>query len=193
MGRMTRARPPLLVPLLAGLACDASDDANRALQRMMQQPRADTWEAHPAFADGKAIQPPPDGTVALDAPDDAEIPDRFPVAVTHELLLRGQGRYEIACTPCHGPLGDGRAVVADNFELRRPPSLLDDRRRALSPGQIHRVIREGYGLMGAYRHLLNEQDRWAVTAYVRALQLAGGQTLNDLPAALRDEADRALK
>jgi hypothetical protein len=189
MGRMTAP----IIAALTGLSCDAADDANRALERMMQQPRADTWEAHPAFKNGQALQPPPDGTVALDAPDDAELPDRFPVALTHELFLRGQGRYEIACAPCHGLLGDGRSVVSDNLELRRPPSLLDDRRRALTPGQIHRVIREGYGLMGPYRHLLDEQDRWAVTAYVRALQTAGGQTLNGLPEEVRREADQALK
>ncbi len=174
-------------------ACDAADDANDALQRMMQQRRVDTWEPSPVFSDGRGLRAPPDGTIAQDAPDEREITDDFPGPITRDQLERGRSRFEITCAPCHGPLGDGQSVVADNFELRRPPSFLDERRRGLSPGAIHRVIRDGFGLMGAYRHQLNEADRWAVTAYVRALQIAGGTKLEALPAAMRKEAEEAVR
>ncbi len=110
---------------------------------------------------------PPAGTVPRDWQPAGEMP-----AITRALLERGQDRYAIACAVCHGVAGDGDSLVARNMQRRVPPSLHEPRIAALSPERLYGVVTEGYGLMPAYATLLARDDRWAVVAYVRTLELA---------------------
>jgi mono/diheme cytochrome c family protein len=115
-----------------------------------------------------------------------------PVPVTRALLDRGRRRFAIACATCHGVAGDGDSPVARTMQRRRPPSLHEPRLVALGPGALYRVIIDGYGLMPSYAKLVAPDDRWAVVAYVRTLQLAWRVRLAALPPAVHDDATRRL-
>jgi mono/diheme cytochrome c family protein len=113
--------------------------------------------------------------------------------ITRALLDRGRERFEIICATCHGPRGDGRSEVARHMERRQPPSLLDARVRAFPDGRVFRVAGEGYGFMPGYARDLGVEDRWAVVAYLRALELSQAVPLDALPPGLRRAADEALR
>jgi mono/diheme cytochrome c family protein len=94
----------------------------------------------------------------------------FPLKVDRQLLASGRKHYDITCATCHGPVGDGDSLVARQMALRPPPSLhlYNDR----PPGYIYEVITKGFGMMASYAAELSVQERWAVVAYVRALQIS---------------------
>jgi mono/diheme cytochrome c family protein len=192
-----------LAVLLAGAAGCDNGDATPDWSRMITQPRLAAYGASELFADHRAMRTPPAGTVArgwiadparrtgrdargLDAAD-------VPVPVTRALLERGRARYAIACAVCHGVAGDGETPVARAMQRRRPPSLHEPRIAALAPGAVYRVIVDGYGVMPAYAALLVPDDRWAVVAYVRTLELAWSARLDALPASVRDAVSRRLR
>jgi mono/diheme cytochrome c family protein len=143
------------------------------------QPRYNAFEGNAFFADGRNMRRPPAGTVArgLLKEDDAYFRGgdsaapvaRNPVAVTSELMERGRARYDIYCTPCHSATGAGNGMVVQRGFLP-PPSLHDDRIVQLPDGQIFQVISRGVRTMPAYGVQIPEADRWAIVAYVRALQ-----------------------
>jgi hypothetical protein len=116
--------------------------------------------------------------------------DRIPMDVDRALLEWGRARYEVVCGACHGITGDGESVVADNMDLRRPPSLHEARIRAFPVGRLYHVVRVGYGLMPSYEFMLSEKERWAVVGYVRALQLSRNVRASTLPPEVRAELDR---
>jgi len=173
------------------------------LERMLDQKKAEPFEASAVFQDGKAMRTPPAGTVAaqtrLGPPElvsgrsNGRYVERIPIEIDAARLERGEQRFQIFCRACHGPLGDGQSRVADAMELRRPPSLHESRIVALSPGEVYTVISEGFGLMPSYATQLALEDRWAVVAYVQALQLSQGVKLATLPAELQEEAEPWLK
>src|SRR5690606_4315102 len=106
----------------------AGNEVDDRLERMMRQPRADTWEQSSAFADGRVMRPPPEGTVARVSGElRAAKGDGFPIALDREAFERGRDRYEIFCAPCHGIAGDAKTIVAANMSLRPPPSLHEER------------------------------------------------------------------
>jgi mono/diheme cytochrome c family protein len=109
-----------------------------------------------------------------------------PLPLTAQLLARGRERYEIYCTPCHGGAGDGNGVVK-KYGHGAIPSLLDQPKIQMSDGYLYHVIRLGSpsGLMGAYGAQIEPEDRWAIVAYMRALQLARLGTAEDVPPAVR--------
>lgn len=109
-----------------------------------------------------------------------------PVPVTEKLMARGKERYEIYCLPCHGAAGDGNGVVK-KYGVAAIPALTDELRIRHPDGYLFQVIRAGSpsGLMGPYGDKIPEEDRWAVIAYVRALQLARLGHPEDLPDSLR--------
>jgi mono/diheme cytochrome c family protein len=162
----------LLLPLaLAG--CD----------QMRVQPRYDAFARAALFADGQVNQTPPDGTVAReDAAWRAAAQTRPPM--TPALLARGQARYRIACVQCHGEAGDGDGVVVSRG-FPRPPAFTSAQVRALSSAQIVDVIAHGYGVMYPHADRVAPADRWAIAAYVQALQLSQAAVPNALPAADR--------
>ncbi len=152
------------------------------------QPRYNAFEGYSFFADGRKMRPPPEGTVARDhrRADDAfyrggaQAPvAKIPVAVTPALMERGRERYNIYCTPCHSATGEGSGMVVKRGFLP-PPSLHDARIAALPDGELFRIISTGIRNMPAYGKQIPEEDRWAVVAYIRALQYsrAGGPSRN---------------
>lgn len=173
-------------------------------ERMIYQDKFVVWQAAPYFEDGRVMRTPPEGTVPRGAPvDDPALTrgvvdgayvDSIPLPATHELLAAGRARFETYCAPCHGLLGDGRSTVALNMDLRKPPAIAGRAARRLESGRIYQVIHEGYGLMRSYSEdLISPEERWAVVAYLQALQLSQGVPLASLPQGERQEAERQLR
>jgi mono/diheme cytochrome c family protein len=104
-------------------------------------------------------------------------------------LHRGQDRYNIYCAPCHGPLGDGDGMIhRRGFWI--PANLHTDRLRSVPPGYLYQVITNGYGAMPDYRDQVPARDRWAIVAYLRALQLSRHANISDLSPELRQKLGR---
>jgi mono/diheme cytochrome c family protein len=169
-------------------------------QDMHDAPRYEALEASDFFADGRAMRPIPEGTVArgnLRADDvfytgkaNCEFVHELPgqVKVDKALLDRGQERFNIYCAPCHSPIGDGNGTVVQRG-FKRPASYHDARLRNMGSGYFYDVISNGFGQMPDYSAQVAPQDRWAIAAYIRALQLSQGATIEDVPADQRGVLD----
>jgi len=191
---ITRAPSPWLAALLLVAGCHGGcGEWNSAFERMTEQPKYKAYAPSEFFADGRAMRPPPAGTVPIERARIAPNGDRNPLPVTQELLSRGRNRFDIYCAVCHSVLGDGNTIVAGNMQLRPPPSLQEERLRALSDAALFRVATEGYGLMPGYDFQLSDEERWAIVAYVRALQLSQTVPIDSLPPALQQEAKLSLQ
>ncbi|HEU4728602.1 MAG TPA: cytochrome c [Kofleriaceae bacterium] len=185
---------------LAG--CDRGE-ATPDWSRMITQGKPLPFGDSALFSDGRAMRPLPAGVVARDwiaepgrrtglAADGADL-TAVPLPITRALLERGRERFAIACAPCHGVAGDGDTPVARAMQRRRPPSLHERRITALPVGALYRVIVSGYGVMPSYAGMLAPDDRWAVIAYVRTLELAWTARLDALPPSVRDDVARRLR
>lgn len=180
----------IAVAALAGCEVD--------LERMIDQPSYRSYEPNPYLPGGTTLQPPPAGTVSRSAvvgpPElvsgavDGRPVEAIPIPLSREVLLRGQNRFTIFCAVCHGRSGHARTEVAENMTLRPPPSLHEPRLVRAPAGHVFRVASEGYGLMPSYAEKLSVADRWAVVAYVQALQLSQAVELAELPQPLEEEA-----
>jgi len=158
---------------------------------MYDQPKFKPHEPTPFFADGNSSRPTIEDTVArghlrLDDSLDTGLVGgqpltRFPRPITRSLLARGRQRFDIYCAPCHGRLGDGRGVVVERGFKVKPPSFHDERLRSAPPGHFVQVMRDGFGSMYSYRDRVSPEDRWAITAYIRALQRSQNARLEDVP------------
>lgn len=179
--RIAAALPSAMAAALALGGCA------RATRDMAEQPRLDAGASSPLFADGLATRGPPPGSEphalgdlaatssarqgmqALDARAAALAATALPQPVPREWLLRGQERYGIYCLPCHGQAGDGQGpVVRRGFPA--PPGYGLERLRTAPDRHLFDVVTQGHGLMYGYADRLAPEDRWAVVAYVRALQ-----------------------
>jgi hypothetical protein len=150
-------------------------------QEMAEQPRYEPLEPSTFFADGRSARPLVEGTVArgrlrLDelfytGKVGGELAEVLPFPVTRDLLARGQERYNIYCTPCHDHVGNGQGMIVQRG-LRPPPSLHIERLRQAPIGHFFDVITNGYGAMASYAVEVAPADRWAIAAYIRALQLS---------------------
>lgn len=158
-------REVLLLPLLLA-AC---------VQQMDRQPRYRPYDASGFFADGAAMRPTLPGTVPHDAAPAG------PPPVTRALLATGRQRYEINCAPCHGLAGDADGLIVQHG-FPTPPSLHLPRLVAAPEGHFFDVITHGYGVMYPYAGHVSAAERWAIIAYIRALQLTRRGTLADVPA-----------
>lgn len=185
--RSASALPALFLAASAALAgCEALDP-------MMSQQKVKPYLESGFWPDQISMRPPQPGTVAREdvfAPEvatgrgpDGKALARLPVPVNRALLERGRQRFDIACAVCHGHLGDGVSLVARNMSLRPPPSLLA--RPQQPDGWYFQVISEGFGLMAPYASVLPVEDRWAIVAYLRALQLSQSARVDQLPPAER--------
>jgi len=105
----------------------------------------------------------------------------FPIEVSEAVVRRGQGRFNIYCAPCHGPLGDGNGITK-SYGMVATPTYHDDRLRAMAEGEIFNTITNGKNTMMSYADKLSPDDRWAVIAYVRVLQRAHHASIDDVPA-----------
>ena len=160
-------------------------------QDMANQPRENPLSPSHFYADGRSARPIVENTVmrgaleedALVVPKDS---NAFPLPLTKELLQRGQERYGIFCQPCHGIQGDGQGMVAMRG-MKHPPSFHQDRLRAEPNGYVYDVITNGFGAMYSYSAQIPPRDRWAIVAYLRALQLSRNAPVNELPAGLREK------
>lgn len=151
---------------------------------MTHQPRYQAAGPGRLFPDGKAMQAPPAGAVAQDDPARAAALDRRP-AMSAALLARGRQRYDIYCSPCHDVAGTGHgAVPARGFPA--PPSLHEPRLVQAPSRYFVEVITSGHGVMYSYADRVAPADRWAIAAYIRALQLR-----RDAPADALEATDRA--
>jgi mono/diheme cytochrome c family protein len=185
-----RARAAAVL-LLALTACPRLDPMNR-------QQKYEAYQEHETFPDGAAMRHPPAGTVPYGSAIDPVLgtglgPDGrpvvvAPVAVDAKLLGRGRARFDVFCAVCHGVLGDGESQVALNMSLRKPPSLHEF--RDVPDGHLFRVMTSGFGLMPGYADELSVEDRWAVVAYVRALQLSQYATLDRVPPDARERLQK---
>jgi mono/diheme cytochrome c family protein len=152
--------------------------------QMRHQPRYDYAEQTKLFADGKSLQTPPDGTVARDDPAwQAALADRPPI--TAGLLARGRERFGIYCAVCHDLAGYGQGIVPSRG-YPHPPSYHIDRLRDASSSYFVDVITHGHGVMYSYADRVSPADRWAIAAYIRALQLS-----QDAPVGALTDAERA--
>jgi mono/diheme cytochrome c family protein len=166
--------------LLLLVACD---------QNMNQQKKLPPYRASSLF-EGLAMLSPVPGTVARDGlPDSAPQPP----AITTELVARGKDRFEIYCTPCHSRIGDGKGMVVQRG-FPAPPSFHTDRLRAAPARHFYDVITNGHGAMYSYAARVAPADRWAIVAYIRALQTSQHAAVASLSPkdreALTQEADR---
>jgi mono/diheme cytochrome c family protein len=163
----------LALATLAALAAGCRQD-------MHDQPKVRPYRASEFFADGSGLRQIPAHTVARGtlAADpvwttgrlaDGSMTEEIPVPMTRALLLRGRERFDIFCSPCHGRLGDGRGMVVQRG-YKQPTSYHDPRLREASVGYFFDVMTNGFGVMSSYAPQIPVADRWAIAAYVRALQ-----------------------
>src|SRR5262245_8093767 len=139
----------------------------------------------------KVVRPAPGQ--ALQMTDTGPVPlgdDGFPFKVTKEILDRGESRFNITCSPCHGRLGDGNGMVAERG-FRHPPTYHQDRLRKAPTSHFYDVVTNGYGAMPSYTDQLTPEDRWKVIAYIRALQLSQNASYGELPAAEKQKIEQA--
>ncbi len=162
---------------------------------MDEQFKYDPQERNPIFSDKRAMREPVPGTVARGELHQDEVfyqgrnaDDSFvwqnPRPITMELLKRGQERFNIYCSPCHGRTGDGQGMVMPpRYQgMVPPPSYMEDRIRFMPDGEIFNTITLGIRTMPSYRHQVMPEDRWAIIAYIRALQRSQHTTAADIPA-----------
>jgi mono/diheme cytochrome c family protein len=127
------------------------------------------------------------GQVAVKEPEDmvAATPEVPPPALTRSLVERGHDEFHAFCAPCHSERGDGQGMVVQRG-FPEPPSFHTDQARALAPAEIYKVISDGQGAMYSFAGRLRPADRWAVVAYVKALQISRNAELADVPADRRE-------
>jgi mono/diheme cytochrome c family protein len=167
-------------------------------QDMHDAPRYEAFEASSTFADNRASRSAPVGTVARGwlREDEAlytgkvagQTVDEFPFAIGREELARGQQRFNIYCTPCHGRVGDGNGMVVQRG-LRQAASYHQDRLRQEKVGYFFDVVTNGFGAMQGYAEQIPVRDRWLIVAYVRTLQLSQHASVDDVPADRRGALD----
>ncbi|HKV26263.1 MAG TPA: cytochrome c [Candidatus Acidoferrum sp.] len=160
-------------------------------QDMADQPKATPLAPSDFFTDGTSARPLVDNTVARGsiADDPLYVPgdsNAFPLPLTMDLIERGQQRFKIFCSPCHGLQGDGNGMVVMRG-MKRPPSYHQNRLREAPNGHFFEVITHGFGQMQGYSAQVPPRDRWAIIAYIRALQLSRNAPVSDLPPELRQK------
>jgi len=175
----------VLVALLMLAGCD------NLHQDMGNQPKNKPLSPSDFFGDGRSERMPVENTVARGALDNEELmvakeSNNFPLPVNEALLERGEERYKIFCSPCHGLQGDGNGMVAMRG-MKHPPSYHIDRLRQMPNGYFYDVITNGFGQMYSYSAQVPPRDRWAIVAYVRALQLSRNAHPADLPTEMREK------
>jgi mono/diheme cytochrome c family protein len=180
-----------LVKALCGVACALLLAGCSLKQDMALQPKNRPLSPSDFFTDGRSERPLVENTVArgsveTDALFVAKDSNRFPLPVTQELLERGEGRYKIFCTPCHGLQGDGNGLVSMRG-MKHPPTFHENQLRQTPNGYFYDVITNGFGAMYGYSAQIPPRDRWAIVAYVRALQLSRNAKVAELPADVREK------
>lgn len=170
-------------------------------QKMANQPRYDSLESSNFFQDGMSARPRIPGTVARGELStdplletgkvNGEDVDGYPFPVTLDVVNRGEQRFNIYCAQCHGRTGDGNGMIPSRG-YRRPPTFHTDALRAAKTGHFFDVMTNGFGAMPPYKTMIPARDRWAIIAYIRALQLSQHATVNDVPVGDRSKLDQPV-
>jgi len=162
------------------------------------QERFEAQEANSFFEDGRAMRPPVAGAIArgLLREDVAYASGRdaagafvleMPVPLTRQLLERGQDRYEVFCAMCHGYTGDGKGIImTGEYGYVPAPTYHDDRLRGIEDGHLFDVVGNGIRTMPGYAYQIPVEDRWAIVAYLRALQRSQHTSIEDVPETERE-------
>ena len=189
-----RGRRALVVVALAGGLLSGA-----CRQDMHDQPRYKPFAQSDFFRDDRSARPLEEGTVArgqlredgrfYTGKDAAGFLDEFPLTVDAALVARGRERFDIYCAPCHGQTGQGDGMVVRRG-YRRPPTFHQDRLRNERPGYFFDVMTNGFGAMPDYAAQVPVRDRWAIAAYIRALQLSQHATIDDVPVDKRHELEQ---
>jgi mono/diheme cytochrome c family protein len=168
-------------------------------QDMHDAPSYDPLQEAPFFTNGAASRTLVANTVARGQLHEDELfytgkvdgqpATEFPMPVTAALMARGQERFNVFCTPCHGRTGLGNGMIVQRG-FRQPPSYHEERLRNAPVGYFFDVMTNGFGAMQDYSAQVPPADRWAIAAYIRALQLSQAATLADVPADHRGDLDR---
>lgn len=198
--RPERGRAPRL---LAAAACLLAAGAAGCRQNMHNQAKVNTYAESDFFADGVGARPIPAHTVARGFLRDDEAAytglgaggrpvTAFPLPVTMSLLERGQERYNVYCSPCHDRAGTGRGMIVQRG-FTQPSSYHIDRLRAAPVGYFYDVITRGFGVMPSYAAQVPPGDRWAIVAYIRALQLSQSARVGALSPAQRAKLAEAWR
>ena len=182
--RLTPTAYRLFMAALVLLTCAA------CRQDMHDQPKYTAYKASDFFADRRSARPLVEGTVAQGHLDEDELmytgrvggqpATQFPFAIDAAVMRRGRERYDIFCSPCHGLTGEGDGMVVQRG-YRRPPSFHIDRLQQAPPGHLYDVMTNGFGAMPDYAAQIPVRDRWAIAAYMRALQLSQNATVAEIP------------
>jgi hypothetical protein len=167
-------------------------------QKMADQPRYEPLGRSTFFDDERAARPLVEGTVARDqlrtdehlyqGKQHGKLVDTFPFPVTLAVLSRGRERYDIFCSPCHDRVGTGQGMIVRRG-YRAPPSLHIERLRQAPAGHFFDVMTNGFGVMPDYTQQIRPADRWAIVAYVRALQFSQHAAVADVPADRRKQLE----
>lgn len=185
-------RTTTLIALLVLLA------APGCWQKMYETPRYEEYEPSTFFRDSTSARPLVEGTVSRagrqyedQAPlfaeeGNAASETALPFPATMEVLERGQQQYEIYCAPCHSRTGDGDGMIVQRG-FQPPPSFHTDRLREAPLQHVYNVITNGYGAMYSYAGRVSPEDRWAIAAYIRALQYSQNAPLDEVPPDIRRE------
>jgi mono/diheme cytochrome c family protein len=181
-------------PTVAGVCLAAGLLLAGCRQDMHDQPKYKPLARSDFFADQRASRPLVEGTISrghlredtlrFTGKTDGKPVDLFPYPVTAEVMARGRERFDIFCSPCHGRTGAGDGMVVQRG-FRRPPTYHQDRLRQVPAGYIFDVITNGFGLMPDHAQQIPVDDRWAIVAYVRALQRSQQASVADVPPAER--------
>jgi mono/diheme cytochrome c family protein len=182
-------------------------------QNMHNQNKLEPYEASTFFADGQGSRQLPAGTVPRNAYGEEIAPytglvvapappmqmsqtsqamSVTPPPVTMALLKRGQERYNIFCSPCHGRTGDGLGMIVRRG-YKQPPSFHDPRLRSAPADHFVTTMTEGFGVMPSYAEEVSPADRWAIAAYIRALQYSQNARLADIPAGRRQAVETEIR
>jgi len=163
---------------------------------MQDQPKYKPLAPSDFFSDGRSARQLVKGTMPYSPEAKATPPitdlskaPTLPFALTPQVMDRGQERFNIYCAPCHGRLGYGNGMVVQRG-FRAPPSYHIDRLRQAPVGHFYDVMTNGFGAMPSYADKVAPDDRWSITAYIRALQLSQRATLNDAPPAVRSQLEQ---
>ena len=188
--RSCRGTRPARSARLAAAALPLLLLATACAPDMGKQPKYKPLAPSSTFRDGRSARPAVKGTVPRGG---LRLDERFfkgrsggnlvgtaPIQVNRKALERGRDRFDVFCSPCHGHVGNGDGMVILRG-FRKPPSFHIDRLREAPDGYIFDVMTNGFGAMASYASRIPPEDRWAITAYVRALQLSQGARIEDVP------------